>query len=131
MLYKVTDNIPKNPAGFHHFHSIDEKTGTESGCPFVGHENKVAEQHLHIRDQAVGREQRKLEEHAAHLSWDVTDEMKPASQKYCVARISESGIRKTPELRVHHVAYPYVCPCVPCFEVPLMVSISHYCIKRI
>lgn len=67
----------------------------------MGHENKVAEQHLHIRDQAVGREQRKLEEHAAHLSWDVTDEMKPASQKYCVARISESGIRKTPELRVH------------------------------
>lgn len=40
------------------------------------------EQHLHIRDQAVGREQRKLEEHAAHLSWSVIDEMKPASQKY-------------------------------------------------
>ena len=51
------------------------------------------EQCLHIRDQAVGREQRKLEEHTAHLCWDVIVEMKPASQKYSDARISESGIR--------------------------------------
>lgn len=70
------------------------------------------QQRLHIRDQADGREQRKLEEHTAYLSWDVIDEMKPASQKYCVAHISESGIRKTLELCVHHVVYPYVCPCV-------------------
>lgn len=100
MLYKFTDNIPKNPAGFYHFHSIDEQTVTESGFPFAGHENKVPEQRLHIR------EQRKLEEHTAHLSWDVIDEMKPASQKYCVVLISESGIRKTLELCVHHVVYP-------------------------
>lgn len=95
MLYKFTDNIPKNPAGFYHFHSIDEKTGTEFGCPFASHENKVAEVRAapHIRDQAVGREQRKLEEHTAHLCWDVIVEMKPVSQKYCVACISESGIR--------------------------------------
>lgn len=43
MLYKFTDNIPKNPAGSYRFHSIDEKTGTEFGCPFAGHENKMAE----------------------------------------------------------------------------------------
>lgn len=100
MLYKFTDNIPKNPVRFYHFHPINVKTGTEFGCTFSGHEYKVAkpilptaEQHLPIRDQAIGRQQRKLEEYSAHLSCDVVDEMKLVSQEYCAARISESVIR--------------------------------------
>lgn len=80
----------------------------------------------------MGWGQRKLEEHNAHLSCDITDEMKLASQKHGVARISESVIRWALEFGSHHVAgLPSVCLCFPCFEVPLMVLISHYYIKGI
>lgn len=118
MLHKFTKNIPKNPAEFYHFHCIGEETGTEFGQAFAGHVYKVTEpilfmvqQHLPIMNEALGRGQKKLEDHSAHLSCDVPDEV-------CLPAVSCCSHFKVcchigTRLNTHPVGLPICWPACP------------------